>query len=223
MRLMIEAIHNKIPGSISMPKLSVNRKELLNVMMKEAIYDATVSVLHEHGVSGMTMDRVASAAHLAKGSLYNYFHDKKDLLHFVYSKIVDPILWAIAETAGDLLSAPQKLETILRTLFGHLSRHRGVLSLLLNDDPTRAIVESTKQSGRAATLRYFIEIFKQGIADRSFRELDPELAGRMLLGAIGEIFQQQLIGQHQEVNKIIEEIMGIFLYGVSVDSAVTTS
>ena len=203
-----------------MPKLSEKRKEALNAMMKEAIYDAAVSVLCEHGVSGTTMDRVATAANLAKGSLYNYFRNKQALLRFVYGKIMDPMSRSIAETAGDSSSAPQKLETILHTLFDHLGRHRGILSLLLRDEATRAIVEPTRQSGRAMAMQHFIAIFAQGVAERSFRELDPALAGRMLLGSIGEIFQQHLIGQPQEVDKIIDEVMGIFLQGVSADSAV---
>jgi AcrR family transcriptional regulator len=205
-----------------MPKLSQKRKELLNAMMKEAIYDAAVSVLREHGVNGMTMDRVAATANLAKGSLYNYFRDKQELLRFVYEKIVDPISQAIAETAVASLTAPQKLETILRTLFEHLGRHHGVLSLLLKDEPTRAIVEPRKQSGRAAALRHFVEIISQGIAERSFRALDAELAGRMLLGAIGEVFQQQVIGQPQDRDEIIREILSIFFHGVSAGSRAPT-
>jgi AcrR family transcriptional regulator len=205
-----------------MPKLSEKRKEMLTVLMKEAIYDATISVLREHGVNGMTMDRVAAAANLAKGSLYNYFRDKQDLLRFVYGKIVDPISLAIDETAASSSSAPQKLETILRTLFEHLGQHRGVLSLLLRDEPTRATVEPRKQSGRAKALTHFIEIFSQGVAEGSFRELDTVLAGRMFLGAISEIFQQQLDGPHREVNNIIEEVLGIFLQGVSANTAVTS-
>jgi AcrR family transcriptional regulator len=206
-----------------MPKLSEKRKEMLNVMMKEAIYVAAVTVLRDHGVSGMTMDRVAAAANLAKGSLYNYFDDKQDLLRFIYGKIIDPMNQAIAETAANASSAPQKLEEILHILFDHLGRHRGVLSLLLKNEAARAIVESTKQSGRAEALRHFIAVFAQGVAERSFREMDPELAGRMLLGSVGEIFQQQLIGRHQEVKIIIEEVMEIFLHGLSADTAVIAS
>ncbi len=201
-----------------MPKLSEKRKELLNAMMKEAIYDAAVAVLRERGVNGITMERVAAAANLAKGSLYNYFDDKQDLLRFVYGKIMDPVSLAIAATAGGTLTAPQKLESILHTLFDHFGRHRGLLSLLLKDEATRAIVEPTKQSGRAKALRHFVAIFAQGVAERSFRELDPEAAGRLLLGGIGEIFQQHLAGQAREANEIIAEIMAIFLHGVAAES-----
>ena len=49
-----------------MPKLTAIRKQALDEMMREAIFEATVAVLSEHGVEGMTMDRVALAAKVAK-------------------------------------------------------------------------------------------------------------------------------------------------------------
>ena len=45
-----------------MPKLTAIRKQALDDIMKEAIFEATVAVLGQHGVEGMTMDRVATAA-----------------------------------------------------------------------------------------------------------------------------------------------------------------
>jgi AcrR family transcriptional regulator len=56
-----------------MVRLSERRKELLNSMMQNAIHSAAVAVLTEHGIGGMTMDRVAEKAEVAKGSLYKYF------------------------------------------------------------------------------------------------------------------------------------------------------
>lgn len=206
-----------------MPKLSEKRKELLTAMMKEAIYNASIAVVREHGVGGMTMDRVATAANLAKGSLYNYFHDKQDLLRFVYGKIFAPINQVIAETAAASMPAPQKLEAILSTLFNHFGQHCGVISLLLADERARVIVEPTKQTGRAASLRHFVTIFSQGIAEGSFRPMDPEIAGWMLLGSISEIFQQQLRGQHRSAEEIIAGILGIFLQGVSAESTIQAS
>jgi AcrR family transcriptional regulator len=202
------------------PKLSEKRKELLTAMMKEAIYDAAVAVLGKHGVGGMTMDRVAAAANLAKGSLYNYFDDKQDLLRFVYGKIIDPVSEAIAETAGEPLPAAQKLESILHTLFDHFRQHRRLLSLFLGDDAARAIIEPARKCGRAAALRHLVAVFSQGIAERSFRAVDPEVAGRLLLGGVSEIFLRHLVGPLGESNKSIEEIMALFLHGVAAEPAV---
>jgi len=97
-----------------MPRLSKTRKELLNTMMKESIFEATRTVLCEHGVDGMTMNQVAEAASLSKSSLYDYFRNKDELLVFVSNRIVGPFLKMIADLVSAKLSAPDKLERILR-------------------------------------------------------------------------------------------------------------
>lgn len=203
-----------------MPRLSEKRKQLLTAMMKEAIYDAAVAVLSKHGVSGMTMDRVAAAANLAKGSLYNYFDDKQDLLRFVYGKIMDPVSRSIAETAGKPLAAAEKLELIVRTLFDHFRQHRRLLSLFLENDAARAIVEPTRKGGRAAALKHLVAVFSQGVGERSFREVDPEVAGRLLLGGVSEIFLQHLTGPLGETDKSIDNILALFLHGVAAEASV---
>ena len=85
------------------------RKQALDEMMKEALFEATVAVLSEHGVDGMTMDRVASEAGVAKGSLYRYFRSKRDLLEFVYTKLVDPIFQDLEEMAAQEQPAIESL------------------------------------------------------------------------------------------------------------------
>jgi len=54
-----------------MAQLAERRKELVTGLMKDAIYAAAVEILTKQGVDGLTMDRVAETAGVAKGSLYN--------------------------------------------------------------------------------------------------------------------------------------------------------
>ncbi len=91
------------------PRLTAIRKQALDEMMKEALFEATVAVLSEHGVDGMTMDRVALAAGVAKGSLYRYFRSKRDLLEFVYAKMIDPIFQDLDEIVATEQPAIEKL------------------------------------------------------------------------------------------------------------------
>jgi AcrR family transcriptional regulator len=51
-----------------MVRLAERRKELLDSMMREAVYEGAVAVLTQFGLNGTTMDRVAAAAGIAKGS-----------------------------------------------------------------------------------------------------------------------------------------------------------
>ncbi len=65
-------------------------------MMRDAVYEGAVAVLTQYGLNGTTMDRVAEAAGMAKGSLYNRFRSKRDLLEFVHERAVAPMRETLA-------------------------------------------------------------------------------------------------------------------------------
>lgn len=152
-----------------MPRLSKTRKALLTTMMKETIYEAATSVVCKHGIGGTTMNRVAEAANLAKSSLYNYFHDKDELLRFFNARLVEPCFQAIEETSKTDLLAPQKLEKILHTFWEYSVKHRGVLKLLAGAEQSDQIRKDT----RPRLLRLLTAIFEQGIREGSFRPHNP--------------------------------------------------
>jgi AcrR family transcriptional regulator len=60
-----------------MARLSNEQKALIDEMMQEKICTAATEVILEYGVQEMTMSKVAKAAGIAKGTIYNYFKDKK--------------------------------------------------------------------------------------------------------------------------------------------------
>jgi AcrR family transcriptional regulator len=77
-----------------MCNVTSEQKVRLTAMMREVMYEATASVLAEHGVAGMTMERVAAAANTARGSRYHCFADEQDLLQFTHTKTFEPLVAA---------------------------------------------------------------------------------------------------------------------------------
>ena len=75
-----------VTNSIEKKKVSVNEK-------RQIIFDAAVKVFSEDGFHKATMDKVASASGVGKGSLYRYFKSKEELLSQLliekYSVIVE--------------------------------------------------------------------------------------------------------------------------------------
>ena len=59
--------------------------------MKEALHQAVVKILAEDGPQGLTMDRVTQEAGISKGTLYNYFKDKQELLQYVVQSSFEPM------------------------------------------------------------------------------------------------------------------------------------
>ncbi|MGW8256796.1 MAG: TetR/AcrR family transcriptional regulator [Thermoguttaceae bacterium] len=201
-----------------MARLSKSRKEMLTAMMKEAIFEAAVSVLSKHGVTGMTMDRVAAEANLAKGSLYNYFHNKDDLIHFLYKRIVDPISQAIEEIVRADMCATEKLRKIFDTLYEHFVKRGGIYGLLVKNEATRDIVAPSKKTGRSRAIKHFTAVLEQGIEEGAFRPLDPKLASRLLLGCANELFEMKSSKPHcLFARQYVDVLLQVFLSGISID------
>ena len=56
------------------------RKQRELLLREELILDAAQSMIHEHGYAYLTMDRVADAVEYSKGTIYNHFSSKEDLV-----------------------------------------------------------------------------------------------------------------------------------------------
>jgi AcrR family transcriptional regulator len=196
-----------------MPRLREARKELLNTMMKESIFEAATSVLSEHGIDGTTMNRVAAAADLAKSSLYDYFPSKDELLEFVADRLETPFMQAVAETLRTDLPAPQKLERILRIAFENTVRHKAVVRLLVQSDQEFRV----RQRTRPQVLEAFTAIFAQGIKEGSFHPHNPAHTGRMFLGAFREFFELLASNAPEEVaNEYVEVLIDAALHGLPI-------
>jgi AcrR family transcriptional regulator len=200
-----------------MPRLSSTRKKLLTEMMKEAIYEAAVAVLAEHGVEGVTMDRVAAAANLAKGSLYNYFRGKRDLLRFVHRKTVDPIARAVDDVIRSDRPATAKLDASVHIVFDELGRHRELFTLLMESGDARVLLEATRRTNREVAVAQFAEIFRQGIDEGLFHPFDPTQLAQMFVGAMAELWQRSLgDGESQPAAPLIDMLLSAFLDGIAV-------
>ena len=61
-----------------MPTLTRKQREILE--REELILSAAQTLLHQHGYNHLTMDRVAETVEYSKGTIYNHFASKEDLV-----------------------------------------------------------------------------------------------------------------------------------------------
>jgi AcrR family transcriptional regulator len=197
-----------------MPRLSQARRDLLNGLMKDTIFEATTSVLRQHGVDGTTMNRVAEAAGLAKSSLYDYFSSKNELLAFAVSRMFAPTVEAFAGIASMELPAVEKLRRISHMAFASVEKHRASLLLFLRDD-LRNVTESSRLEHRPLVIEALSVVFAQGMADGQFRQEDIALVSRMFLGCLGEMCELWLASDPPEpVEQRVETLLRVFLGGM---------
>jgi len=199
-----------------MTTLAERRKELLDSMMKEAVYEGAVAVLTRHGLSGTTMDRVAAESGMAKGSLYNCFRSKQELLEFVHDRAIAPLRAAIDEVVDGPLNAAEKLTAIVRLWREYLVEHQAVFEFLINDVAAKQRLRDTELTARASAIRQIGAIIRQGIQEGTFRPVDADAAAQMLISAaIGMVEQEFATGERRTVDDAVESLTGIFLYGLA--------
>ena len=58
----------------------VSRKQRELAQREELILDTAQNILHEQGYASLTMDRIAEAVEYSKGTIYNHFSSKEDMV-----------------------------------------------------------------------------------------------------------------------------------------------
>lgn len=201
-----------------MPRLSKARKELLTTLMKDSIFEATTSVLSEHGVDGTTMNRVAEAADLAKSSLYDYFQNKGQLLAFVAERIMAPIAERIDEVAHADMPATEKLGEVIRAALVGVERHRELLVLLVQDKLHHG-AEPAGLSIRARVAQTLSAIFRQGADEGTLRHEDPAQLSRLFLACLAEFCEIWITAEVPEaIDQCVEKLLRFFLQGIAADA-----
>ncbi len=205
-----------------MANLTERCRELATAAMKDGIADAAIEVLKRHGYNGLTMDRVAEAAGVAKGSIYNYFSGKQDLVTHIFDRIIEPAMKRGDEIASSAQPALAKLQATLQMWFDLFAEHRGLFDFLFRQPQVREICFEARRKRDRHTIERISGILRQGIDEGVVRPLDVETAAELLIGATNFLIERQLdTGDRRDGEECVQHILDTFLRGFLTDSART--
>jgi len=110
--------------------------------LETAILDATLDLLAQSGVGGLTMEGVAAAAHTGKASVYRRWPSKEDLLVDAMSHALPPL----AE-APDTGSVREDLLALLRIMTEAINSRSGcaVQAFMFDNSVDRALIALVKK------------------------------------------------------------------------------
>ena len=102
----------------------------------ETLIEAAARILSDGGWAGFTTNKVADAAGISIGSLYQYFPDKLSLIEAIRRRHLDDCLavMRISRTTGR--SAMQFVDDLVRNMIAAHSIHPGLHRVLLDEVPS---------------------------------------------------------------------------------------
>lgn len=185
---------------------------------RRLILDAAQHVFAENGFHTSTMDAVAEAAGVAKGTIYLYFKGKNELLIDLVDdrtgQLTDMILQGIA-TARDV---PGKLLAIIEAHFEFYSIESEFMSLLSGQlGLLSSELEDRVVTGTAALTNMVLGVIEEGMAAGVLSsKVDPTRASYALQGMIHSVAYQWLSsGKGAPASVVSEEVYTLFNSGIA--------
>ena len=138
----------------------------------EAVLGGVQRVLKRHGVEALTTNRIAEAAGVSIGSLYQYFPDKRAIFTALYDRHVDQVRHVIERTMADCTSA--SLEDFTRELV------EGLANVHTEDAELHGIISGTVPEGTHGFKSALQTSFEQVISRAEQDRYTPDETRRIL-------------------------------------------
>ena len=149
------------------------------------ILGAAADLFHTRGYHATTMDDIAHAVGLKKGSLYHYVTAKDVLLRTLAEETIAGYLGDGERIAAEEGSAGDRLARVIGAHIARLCAAPEHVTVLVRE--SHYVPEEFSADVRAMTRRYnhlVADLIAEGIAAGEFGPRDPAVAALMLLGAL---------------------------------------
>lgn len=197
-----------------MPRYSEKQKAALDNLMKEDVFRHATAILTEEGLGSLTMERLASAVGVSRGTLYNYFDDKDAVVDFVEERVFGPLIESIEQVVAGDLEPESKLTRIAEITFQGIYEERALVVALVPDKHSDA--SRPRHLKRRSTVLAAIErIVREGVGSGVFRNLPSTLAAELFVSIVsGLMDSMKLSGRFMPPEDVVPTLMDIYLGGL---------
>lgn len=172
------------------------RKEREKEQRRQDILDAAEKVFFSKGVNMATMDEVAEAAELSKGTLYLYFDSKEALYYSVCLRGMEIMHRMMAQAANKLETGGEKVLALGRAYFAFSEQFSDYFHLMMFCSSHEVQPKETSEAGwqcheqGGKVIQMVADTLKLGIQDGSIRTtIDPRSLAYLCWGQITGIIQ----------------------------------
>lgn len=197
-----------------MPKLSQEKKEVLEAMTRDALYTAAWEILCDGGWKELTMEKLAKRAGVAKGTVYNYFQDKRDIVFFVIERSSEPLRESIRALTQEDRDPGELLGEILETLCNDMfSNSRMIMTTIraLHEEEFIWEKDFPRRHPMAEVRANVLDVLRRGVEGGVFRPYDPALlevlVNSVLMGLGKQIFCGELDDMKDSLSSSLKDII----------------
>ena len=184
-------------------------------MSRENILQAAALIFQQKGYHATSMQDIANAVDLKKGSLYHYVDSKQEILFALLNEALELILERLEFVADQQIPPEQKIRQITRAYFSFLAENPSLSSVLLLE--YRSLEEEYKKlhiPRRDQVDQIWLQCIEEGASQGVFHELEPGLVSKALLGVLNWTITWYREDGPLSAEEIADQFADLFLVGL---------
>jgi AcrR family transcriptional regulator len=178
-----------------------------------AIYKATLSLVKERGLAGVTMGDISKEASIATGTLYIYFKNKDELIRALFAECRQKSACYYFEGVDAPLPFEEKMKKLFRNIIFFKMKHFEI-SAFLEQSYHSPYVHITDLKKKQKAMSPLLDLIREGIENKKIKETEIELVVSYLFGIVNEMVKKAYFSNKKLTETIINEVYEMFWDGI---------
>lgn len=199
------------------------KEEIVKDFRTTEILDAARQVIADQGIAEASMERIAQAAGIAKGTIYLYFKNKEELILRAVRHGFEELMNRTRGAAGRVHGTRAKLEQVVRSALAHTAEQQSFFEALaerasLGTDGASALTEQMFEL-EELYVGFISELIAEGQAKSELRDYPTGLAARLMADCVrGAVVTHVRGGESRDPDADAHAIVDFFFHGVGTDA-----
>jgi AcrR family transcriptional regulator len=183
---------------------------------RKKILESAEYLFAKHGYHATEVEEIAKSAGMAKGTIYNYFKSKENILLSVLESGVQELSIKMAEGIEQIDDTVEKIKKGIQIYVGFFEEHLPLLKIFISEQIQFKMKEGQDFHKRIfAKLTHLEEVITKAVEENKLNKVDPFVAASSLFGMINFTVNRELImGKKFSAKHTTEQITKIFLEGM---------
>jgi AcrR family transcriptional regulator len=200
--------------------LKATKKEIVTAFRTREILAAARSLLERRGPEAMTMEEIAAAAGVAKGTVYLYFQSKDHLIQALIARVGENLIQDVEASLEAPGTPPEKLIRMVSVLLEYLNRERLLFpiyarELLQGEQGSREGFRRRYQELEEQFVALVTRLFAEGIGTGHFIPANPRLLTFLIRGLVRATgYYQKSEGQADAAQEALPVILTLISSGL---------